>query len=106
MATVKGAEGIGSHEPAAPAAPTNKDEAKKAVNKAEAADSLSEKQIARAASEYMVALRPQPWPVDMQAVLTKLAERDSAGKPKLKAKSTDEVPAAVDSALAELHKAA
>jgi hypothetical protein len=115
MASVKGAEGIGTQEPHhdshnKPAADatkaSNQEEAKKAVNKAEHPEALTEKQVARAASEYMVALRPQPWPVEMQSVLTKLAEKDDKGKLKLQAKSTDDVPAAVDAALAELTKAA
>jgi hypothetical protein len=98
MATVEKA-----HDVAAPAAkpetgaPTNQAEAKKAINRFEG--ELDEHKLTRAASEYMVALRPQPSRDAMSEVLVKIAERDEKGELKHKCKSTDEVPALVDAAL-------
>lgn len=113
MATKHGAEtppqermDVGGTNPNAPKA-TNKDDAKKAINKATATgDALTPNQITRAATEYMTALRPQPAPVDAQSVLLKLVELDDKGELKNKLKDTDAVPGLVDAALAEATKAA
>jgi hypothetical protein len=99
MASIAKAEGIASHEPVPEAgAPKNQAEAKKAINHA-TGDPLTENQLTRAASEYMLALRPQPGREQMEIVLRSIAEHDDKGDLKHKCKSTDEVPALVDTAL-------
>ena len=88
---------------------TNKDEAKKAINKAtgHAADgNLTEEQLVRAAVEYLHALRPQPAPADIKAALVKVAEKDDKGELKHKLKDTDAVAGVADGALTEATKAA
>jgi len=78
------------------------EDAKKAVNKATGTGpegTLTENQLQRAASEYMVALRPQPSPLEMETVLNKLVEHDDKGELKNKVKTTDDVPPLVDTAL-------
>jgi hypothetical protein len=100
MATVAKAEGIATHEAASPSgAPTNQAEARKAINRFEG--ELDEHKLTRAASEYMVALRPQPMPPQMELVLKSIIEKNDKGELKHKCKSTDEVPALVDAALAK-----
>jgi hypothetical protein len=98
MATVEKAHTVREDAPlGAPAAPANQADARKAINRFEG--ELDEHKLTRAASEYMVALRPQPTRDQMAEVLVKLAERDEKGELKHKCKSTDEVPALVDAAL-------
>jgi hypothetical protein len=106
MATVEKAHGVADHGVADKQAgkPTNQAEAAKAVNKATGHGpdgTLTENQLSRAASEYMVALRAQPTPPVMEEVLIKIVEVDEHGKLKHQCKSTDEVPALVDAALSE-----
>ena len=63
--------------------------------------SLSDKQVERAASEALHALRPQPSGPVIASILDKLAERDEKGQPKQKFKSSEEVIGAARSALKE-----
>jgi hypothetical protein len=51
---------------------------------------LSPNQLARAASEAMLALRPQPSRTEMENVLEKLAAKDAKGQPAIKVKTAKE----------------
>jgi hypothetical protein len=62
---------------------------------------LSPKQLARAANEALLSLRPQPSATEIEAVLEALAETDEKGHPKIKVKTAKE---AADKAVAELSK--
>ena len=93
------------------AEPTNKDEAKRAVSRPATTptkpnDNLSEDHVIRAANEYLLALRPQPSSWDIQAVLSKLREKDDKGDLKAKCKDVDAAIAATDKALSEVTKPA
>jgi hypothetical protein len=81
--------------------PQAQEDAKKAINKftAPQGSSLDEHHLTRAASEYMVAMRPQPTPDQMQNVLASIVAKDDKGELKNKVQDTDAVPALVDAAL-------
>jgi hypothetical protein len=98
MATVEKAHDVATREAVPAGGPaTNQAEAKKAINKFEG--ELDEHKLTRAASEYMIALRPQPSQEQMKLVLIAVAARDEKCELKHKCKSTDEVPALVDAAI-------
>lgn len=63
--------------------------------------SLSDKQVERAATEALHALRPQPPGPVIASILDKLAERDEKGQPKQRFKSAEEVIGAARGALKE-----
>jgi len=104
MATVKNVtehQDVGG-KPDPATKPTNQADAKKAINKADghgADGTLTESQLTRAAIEYMVALRPQPAPLEMEEVLAAIVERDDKGELKHKHKKSEEVTGDVDKLL-------
>jgi hypothetical protein len=67
---------------------------------------MSLEHIQRAACEYMLALRPQPSPAEVQTVLNELAEKDDKGQLTHKCKDIDAAVATTDSLLAQYNQAA
>jgi hypothetical protein len=117
MATASRTTEYGAGAPSSSAAPADQDAfIKKAVQKVVAPSgvdkegkpdgSLSIKQVNRAATEAMIAMRPQPTSNEMNYVYHKLAEADDEGFPKNKYKDTDSVIAAVKGFVEEGRKAA
>lgn len=96
MATVEKAHAVPEGTAAAPPA-TNQADAKKAINRFEG--ELDEHRLSRAATEYMLALRPQPSREMIEIALLHLTEKNEKGELKHKCKSTDEVPSLVDAEL-------
>jgi hypothetical protein len=111
MASSTGKEHETHHEAAQPhgATPTDDTDAKKKVSPVTGTGpdgTLTLKQLVRAATEYLMGLRPQPTPDQHKTVIEKLSTLDEKGELKHKVKDAEAAIAAAKTAFEESKKGA